>query len=621
MRKPSISASGRTIPVTSRHTLIALALLCWVTQAEAGLVAHYAFEGDARDSSGNELHAAFVGTASTIDDADRGLVLTLDGVRGFVNCGDSTAFDVTEEITVAAWVRIDTIRKPWATVIAKGDSAWRLSTFGEQNRFHFGVTGAPSYHAADGNTTVSLDEWHHVCGTFDGERIRLYVDGEADAEASYTGQIGHNTFNVYIGENAEVRPRRWHGLIDEVCVYDHALDETEVAVLAGTGEDQHEWGRLANPRHKGHPVKATLFFPGHAKDGTRPYECDAPVNTFLNTVHPLDQRHLQWSSGEGNRTFVLDQMTDIGFNVAVMSSWGEDFLPCSTGWAPWAPMQCSPRAHDELFTAAVNKPIFIIPFIESRADWSFRDEFPTFDGHVAPGTVGQIVNLVERYLQNAAHPEWAGRWARIYNLNGEPRYAVALIHAASNRLSSYEHAAFAEGFDDLAEEVLHRTGVDVGFLIDALPPATFAPGQFRPHWWTTGPYLAQRESILGVMCFIPEVWVGSSDDDTLIMWKRTFSQGWAATGIPFLMDVSPGYDAHLVFPGSIRYGLNANWTSALKEMVREYGSDGFVYNSWNGYTEGMAAMELREYGDTYRNWAESLACMYSLGGCSTSPSR
>ena len=621
MRKASTSGRGRSIRVMSRHTLIALALLCWVTLAEAGLVAHYAFEGDARDSSGNEILGRFVGTASTIDDVDRGLVLALDGYRGYVDCGDAAAFDATEEITVAAWVRIDTVRVSWATVIAKGDSAWRLSTLDEQNRFHFGVTGAPSYHAADGNTSLSLDEWHHVCGTFDGERIRLYVDGEPDGVASYAGQISRNTFNVYIGENAEARGRRWHGRIDEVRVYDHALDETEVAALVGAQEDQREWGRLANPGHKGHPVKATLFFPGHAKDGTRPYECDAPVNTFLYTVHPLDQRHLQWSGGAANRTFALDQMIEIGFNVAVMSSWGEDFLPCSTGWAPWAPMQCSPRAHDELFTAAIKKPIFIIPFIESRADWSFRDEFPTFDGHVAPGTVSQIVNLVERYLQNPAHPEWAGRWARIYNVNGEPRYAVALIHAASNRLSSYEHAAFAEGFDDLAEEVLHRTGVHVGFLIDALPPATFAPGQFRPHWWTTGPHLAQRESILGVMCFIPEVWVGSSDDETLIMWKRTFSEGWASTGIPFLMDVSPGYDAHLVFPASIRYGLNSRWTSALKEMVREYGSDGFVYNSWNGYTEGMAAMELREYGDTYRNWAESLTCTYSLGGCSISSSR
>ncbi len=117
------------------------------------------------------------------------------------------------------------------------------------------------------------------------------------------------------------------------------------------------------------------------------------------------------------------------------------------------------------------------------------------------------------------------------------------------------------------------------------------------------------------MCFIPEVWLGSSDDAAVILWKRTFSEGWESTGIPFLLDVSPGYDAHLVFPASVRYGLNGGWTSALTELLCDCGSDGFVYNSWNGYTEAMAAMELREYGDTYRRWAESLTGMYSADGC------
>ncbi len=599
----------------NRYMLVGLTLLSWAARAEAGLVARYAFEGDARDSSENMLHARFVGTAAAIADDDRGLILALDGRRGHVDCGSAAAFNLTEEITVAAWVRIDTIPGPWAAVVAKGDSAWRLSTLGTENRFHFAVTGAPSWHAADGSTAVPADEWHHVCGTFNGKRICLYVDGNLDRVTPYTGPISLNRFSVAIGYNVEMRGRRWHGRIDEVRIYDQALSATEVAALAAVESDQGQWGRLANPGHRGQRIKATLFFPGHAKDGTRPYECDAPVNTFLYTVHPVDARHLEWSGNATNRTFAVDQMVDVGFNVAVMSSWGEDFLPCSTGWAPWAPMQCSPTAHDELFTAALNKPILIIPFIESRADWAFRDEFPTFDGRIAPGTVSQIVNLIQRYLQNPEHPEWARSWARVYNVAGEARYAVALIHAASNRLYFYEHSAFAEGFDAMAAEVRNRTGVRVGFLLDALPPGTFAPGRLRPDWRLTGLHLARQESILGIMCFIPEVWLGSSDDAAVILWKRTFSEGWESTGIPFLLDVSPGYDAHLVFPASVRYGLNGGWTSALTELLCDCGSDGFVYNSWNGYTEAMAAMELREYGDTYRRWAESLTGMYSADGC------
>lgn len=375
------------------------------------------------------------------------------------------------------------------------------------------------------------------------------------------------------------------------------------------------WGRLANTGFENQRIKATLFFPGQAKDGTRPYECSAPPNMSLYTVHPADKRHLDWAKSAANRAFALDRMISAGLNVAVMSSWGEDFLGCTTAWAPWAPMQCSPQAHDELFAAAVGKPILIMPFIESRADWNFRNEFPRWEGTVAPGTVSQIVNLIQRYLQGARARSWSGKWAQVYDRQGRARYAVAIIHASSNTLGSLEHSAYAKGFTAIADEVYRQTGVRVGFFIDALPPGTYAPGAFRPSWQTTASYLRNEPSILGVMCFIPEIWKGSSNDNTLIDWKRTFSAGWAGTGIPFLMDVSPGYDAHIVFPSSVRYGLNLQWMLALTEMVEDFGADGLVYNSWNGYTEGMAAVVLEEFDDCFYHWLCKLTCMYAPETC------
>ncbi len=384
---------------------------------------------------------------------------------------------------------------------------------------------------------------------------------------------------------------------------------------AKVGKADPRWGRLANPDFDSYNIKTTLFFSGQAKDGTNPYECTPGSNLFLYTVHPTDSRHLNWATSPDNRTFVMDQMIAAGINVIAMSSWGEDFLPCTTAWAPWAPMQCSPSSHDELFAAAVGKRILIMPFIESRADWTFRGEFPTWDSTVAPGTVSQIINFINRYLKNASHPEWATKWARVYNRDGQPRYAVAIIHASSDRLGASDHAAYADGFDSVADEVFNETGVHVGFFIDALPPGTYAPGVFKPSSKTTAPFLENQSSILGIMCFIPEVWVGSSDEAVLIDWKRNFSTGWADTGIPFLMDVSPGYDAHIVFPGSVLYGLNITWTRALTEMVDDFGQDGLVYNSWNGYTEGMAAVDLEKFGDYFYNWLGMLTCKYPPETC------
>jgi hypothetical protein len=378
-----------------------------------------------------------------------------------------------------------------------------------------------------------------------------------------------------------------------------------------TPSEPGEWGRLANPGFHNEVIKTSLFFPGQARDGSLLYGCNPSENLGLFTVWPMDDRHLNWSMSPVNREYVLNMMVEAGLNVVTMSSWGESFLRCGTGWSLIAPMQSAPGAHDELFTAALDQHLVIIPFIESRNDWALRDEFPyDANGEVAPGAVSQIVNLIERYLLNPEHPEWAGQWAQIFDQTGEARYAISLIHASSNRLGRWDHQGYAEGFDLIFGEVFRQTNIKVGFLIDPLPPNSNAPGAFKPIPESTGPALLLSQSILGIQSFIPEIWhPGNPTQTQLIAYKHDYSRRWMETGIPFLMDVSPGYDASIVFPSSIVYGFDEVWQEALTEMVIEYGQDGIMFNSWNGYTEGMAAVPTNQYGDTYYTWLQQLCAM------------
>lgn len=368
------------------------------------------------------------------------------------------------------------------------------------------------------------------------------------------------------------------------------------------------WGRLATAGCENRRIKTTLFFAGQARDGSAPYDCQPRPNLSLYTVHPRGAHHLNWSISRANRDRTLNEMAAAGINVITMSSWGERSRPCTSGWAADAPMQTAPAANDELFAAAIGQPLLLMPLLESRAGWSFRDEFPTdADGRPAPGTISQINALIRRYLQDPAHPEWADRWASVHDRTGEPRYAVVLIHAASERLAPTDHQAFADGLDRIAAEVFRATQVKVGFFLDVLPPGTNAPGRFRPTPEDTGPCLRRTASVLGIQCFLPEVWLGERPEGERLAWKRDFAARWFRTGLPFLMDVSPGYDNHLVFPKHrLRYGLDDAWREALAGMVRDFGEGGMVFNSWNGYTEGMAAVPTQEHGDTFYRWLQSL---------------
>jgi hypothetical protein len=88
----------------------------------------------------------------------------------------------------------------------------------------------PGYHKSD--STVSLDQWNHVAVTVDGSQIKIYINGTLDKTIDSTGDIITNSYyDLGIAATAAVEgvfEDFFHGLIDEVRIYNRALSATEV---------------------------------------------------------------------------------------------------------------------------------------------------------------------------------------------------------------------------------------------------------------------------------------------------------------------------------------------------------------------------------------------------------
>jgi len=159
--------------------------------------------------------------------------LLFDGNDDYVWVLNESNFDLTDAATIAAWININDVGADYQAIVTKGDSAWRLSTVASQRRIYFAVTAGPPSQEIRGDIQIPPYEWHHVCGTYDGNDIRLYIDGQEDpaGPVAYSGQISTNDYNVCIGENAELTQRHWDGLIDEVRIYNYALETDELTAL------------------------------------------------------------------------------------------------------------------------------------------------------------------------------------------------------------------------------------------------------------------------------------------------------------------------------------------------------------------------------------------------------
>ena len=86
--------------------------------------------------------------------------------------------------------------------------------------------------------------------------------------------------------------------------------------------------------------------------------------------------------------------------------------------------------------------------------------------------------------------------------------------------------------------------------------------------------------------------------DIIARAKRARLAGWIEQQLPTILDVSPGYDGHIVWGkgtgpnplvGDNSYGYDDPWRNYLSAF-KGVGNVGITMTSWNGFTEGMAVM-------------------------------
>jgi hypothetical protein len=203
------------------------------------LIAHWKFdEGSgqiAADSSGNGYDGTLIGD-TTWASGQIGGALVFDGNEDFVEIADSNDLNITNQITVAAWIKVDAFDKKWQAVVTKGDRSWRLQRNRGKNGLQFTCSGLIIAGTRGGavysSVNVNDGQWHHAAGVYDGRHISLYIDGKRGGRATASGRIRSTNSALMIGENSDKPGRCFTGAIDDVRIYSYGMTADEVAELA-----------------------------------------------------------------------------------------------------------------------------------------------------------------------------------------------------------------------------------------------------------------------------------------------------------------------------------------------------------------------------------------------------
>jgi hypothetical protein len=187
----------------------------------------------AADSSGSGFHGQLVGDPQWRPKSGRiGGGLEFSGAGQYVLIGNQPEFDLTDRITVAAWIKVNHFDRNWQAIVGKGDLSWRVARDRDRDCLQFAFNAAEKEQLLKGQIKVNDGRWHHVAGVYDGHTMFLYIDGKLDVSHATTTDIPRSDRPVYIGENSQAVGRFWNGLIDDVRVYNRPLSPAEVAALS-----------------------------------------------------------------------------------------------------------------------------------------------------------------------------------------------------------------------------------------------------------------------------------------------------------------------------------------------------------------------------------------------------
>lgn len=171
---------------------------------------------------------------------------------------------VKEALTVAAWFRVDAdsdtgIRRQNGFLLEDQSTSEPIP-----DGFSFRIwTTSGLSPGVYGTTELKQGEWYHLAGTYDGEFMKLYVNGVEEGELTdstggkidggWSGDIQRPADQLQLKYGAEA----YTGGMDEIVIFNRALDADEIKKLAegweaaisvdSQGKLSATWGNIKSP--------------------------------------------------------------------------------------------------------------------------------------------------------------------------------------------------------------------------------------------------------------------------------------------------------------------------------------------------------------------------------------
>jgi hypothetical protein len=184
----------------------------------------------AADASGNNNTGTLSGaTWSTLGLYGHGTALSFDGVSNLVLVNNAPSLNLTNGMTVSAWVFPTAAQTGWRTIVQRAVDAYFLHASSDAGGLRPAAGGTFN---GNGNTVVgpaaiAVNTWTHLAATYDGTTLRLFVNGNQVSTTNVNGLLQTNSNPLRIGGNVPYG-EYFQGRIDDVRIYNRPQTAAEI---------------------------------------------------------------------------------------------------------------------------------------------------------------------------------------------------------------------------------------------------------------------------------------------------------------------------------------------------------------------------------------------------------
>lgn len=197
----------------------------WRLPPDSDLVGYWPFEegsgSTALDMTSNQNNGTIY-NANYVE-GKVGQALHFDGVDDYVEIADSNSLDLTNQMTIATWVKPDSICNSNNPLVQK-DASYGLKITNLGQAIGFIWSGWEPHQST---TTLYPGTWYHLVSTFDNGLHQIYVNGELENQSmDAMTTIPVTTYPLTFAKGAF--SCNFAGTLDEVRIYNRVYSDRQI---------------------------------------------------------------------------------------------------------------------------------------------------------------------------------------------------------------------------------------------------------------------------------------------------------------------------------------------------------------------------------------------------------